>query len=63
VKQGSRFAVGKHHKSNFEDGRRLKKLLEGKEAFKSNSIHKIEGINSLAKYHKAIEEPPSRNTI
>jgi hypothetical protein len=38
-------------------------MLEVKDsAHKSNSIHKIEGINA-ARYNKSIEEPPSRNTI
>lgn len=64
VKRNGKLAFGKHHKSNFEDSRNLKKMLEVKDgAHKSNSIHKIEGINAVARYHKSIEEPPSRNTI
>lgn len=56
--------MGKHHKSNFENARNIKKMLEAKEnSQKYNSIHKIEGINSAGKYNKSIEEPPSRNTI
>lgn len=52
-----------HHRSNFEDSRYLKKMLESKDCLqKSNSIHKIEGINNV-KYSKVVEEPPTRNTI
>jgi oligoribonuclease (3'-5' exoribonuclease) len=52
----------KHHKSNFEDATKLKKMLDGKESnLKFNSIHKIENI--LPKYNKNFEELPSRNTI
>lgn len=62
-KKSGKVSLPRHHRSNFEDASKLKKLLDPKDhSPKFNSIHRIEGSNG-SKLGRNIDDVPSRFTI